>query len=209
MLQATINNLLVEVNTKYIGNITDIMRLSSIENNSSVSPTDLVNIYGKVVSIPIKIENKKEYEGFTTDTIQVGDIAIFNYLVISELVAIPEKDDSDFKNIIRYKGKEYFAVDIKNLFGVVRGGEIIMLNGNVMTSQYEESKIVLPAYLRRLKKTAKCEVLYYSHPMSNEKKINISQGDTIYYNPLLAQKYQVKGNKFCIIHQNKVLSKNI
>jgi len=207
MLQATINNLIVEVATKYIGNMTDLMRLSAIQDNSSVDPSDLVNIYGEVISIPKKIENKREYAGFTTDNIQVGDIAIFNYLVISELVAIPDKDDADFKNIIRYKGKEYFAVDIRNLFGVIRDGEIIMLNGHVMTTQYEESKIIVPTHLRRVKQAAKCEVLYSGYPKLNEKQIELSKGDTIYYNPFLAQKYQIKGKKFCIITQNKILGK--
>lgn len=209
MLQATINNLIVKVDTKYIGNMTDIMRLSSIQDNASVDASDLVNIMGEIVSVPLKIENKREYAGFTKDNIQVGDIAIFNYLVISELVAIPDKDDADFKNIIRYKGKEYFAVDIRNLFGVIRNGEIIMLNGHVMTTQYEESKIIVPTHLRRIKQVAKCDVLYSGYPKSNEKQIELSQGDTIYYNPFLAQKYQIKGKKFCIITQNKILGKKV
>jgi co-chaperonin GroES (HSP10) len=208
-LQATINNLIVRVDTKYIGNMTDLMRLSAIQDNASVDGSDLVNIYGEVISVPKAISKTKEYEGFSKDNIQVGDIAIFNYLVISEIVAIPDKDDVEFKNIIRYKGKEYFMVDIRNLFGVIRNGEIIMLNGNVMTTQYEESKIIVPTHLRRIKQAAKCEVLYSGYPKSNEKQIELSPGDTIYYNPFLAQKYQIKGKKFCIITQNKILGKKV
>jgi len=202
MLQATINNLLVRVDTKYIGNMSDIMRLSAIQDNASVDASDLVNIYGEVISVPKAISKTKEYEGFSKDNIQVGDIAIFNYLVISEIVAIPDKDDVEFKNIIRYKGKEYFMVDIRNLFGVIRNGEIIMLNGYVMATQYEESKIILPLHLRNIKKAASCEVLYASEE-------NLSPGDSIYFNPTLAQKYQIKGKKFSIITQNKILGKKV
>jgi co-chaperonin GroES (HSP10) len=207
MITAPLNNILVKVSTKYIGNMTDIMRLSAIQDNASVDPADLANIMGEVVSLPIKIEDKKEYKGFSTKDIQVGDIAIFSYLVISEIVAIPDKDDVNFKNRIWYKGEEYFAVDITRIFAVIRNGEIIMVNGYVMTTQYEESKIIVPTYLRRIKQAVKCEVLYSGYPKSNENQIEISQGDTIYYNPFSAQKYQIKGKSFCIITQNKILGK--
>lgn len=209
MLQAPLNNLLVKVDTKYIGNITDIMRLSAIQDNSSIDPSDLVNIYGEVVSVPLKIQDKREYNGFSTDNIQVGDIAIFSYLVISELVTIQDKDDAEFKNRVWYKGEEYFAVNIKNLFGVIRNGEIIMLNGYVMTTQYEESKIIVPTHLRRIKQAAKCEVMHSGYSKTNETPIGIESGDTVYYNPFIAQKYQIKGKKFCIVTQNKILAKKV
>lgn len=207
MLQSTINNIFVKVDTKYIGNMTDIMRLSSIQDNASVDGVDLVNITGEVVSIPKAISNKREYAGFTTDNIQIGDIAIFSYLVISELVAIPDKDDCNFKNRIWFKGVEYFAVDITRIFAVIRNGEIIMQNGYVMTTVPEESKIIVPTHLRRIKKAAKCEVMQTGYPKTNKKPIQIQQGDTVYCNPFMAQKYQIKGKKFCIVTQNHILGK--
>lgn len=209
MLQATLNNIFVKVNTKYIGNMTDIMRLSAIQDNASVDGSDLVNIIGDVVSVPLKIENKREYKGFTTDNIQEGDIAIFSYLVISEIVAIPDKDDVNFKNRIWYEGEEYFAVDITRVFGVIRNGEIIMQNGYVMTTIPEESKIILPPHLRRIKKSAKCKVMNTGFPKTNKSSIEISIGDTVYCNPGAFQKYQIKDKKFCIITQNNIIGKKV
>lgn len=209
MLQSVLNNILVTVDHKYIGNMTDIMRLSAIQDNSSVDSSDLVNIIGKVVSIPKVISNKREYAGFTTENIQIGDVAIFSYLVISELTPIPDKDDCNFKNRIWFKGVEYFAVDIKNVFAVIRNGEIIMQNGYVMTTIPEESKIILPTHLRRVKKAAKCEVMHIGYPKTNKTPIEIEQGDTVYCNPFSAQKYQIKEKKFCIITQNNILGKKV
>lgn len=208
MVNSVFNNILVSVGTKYISNISSIMRVAALENFSSVDPSDLVNIYGTVVSVPKRLDNRKEYECFSLDDIRVGDVAIFSYLVISERI-VPEDEKADliYTNRIWHQGKEYFAVDIKHLFGIIRDGEIIMKNGYVMTSDFEESKIVVPVHMRRLKKAVKSQLQHIGEPRPNEPTLDLYGGEQIYFNPLIAQKYQVNGKKFCIVQQKKLLGK--
>lgn len=86
MLQSTQNNVIVEVAHKYIAHISNLMRIASIQQGASVDPSQFVNIMGTVHSIPKSISDKREDKGFTTDNIQVGDTAIFSYLVIYDLI---------------------------------------------------------------------------------------------------------------------------
>lgn len=209
MLQSVIDNIFVKVNTKYISNMSDIMRLSAIQHNSSLDASDLVNIMGEVVSVPKIISSKIENKGYSLNNIQPGDIAIFSYLVISEVIPIPESVDVIFKNRIWYEGQELFAVNIKNLYGVIRDGEIIMLNGYTMVGEFVESKLVIPHHLRRLNKAAKSELMHIGEPKEDEPYLSANGGDSVYINPFSATKYQIGGKKFCIVTQNKILGKKI
>lgn len=206
MIQAPHNNIIVKVKSKYTDSVSKIRQLSSIQNLSSVDPSDLVNIRGEVVSIPKSIINERDYEGYSLNNIKVGDNAIFSYKVIFDLDAT-HTDVPVFKNRIWYKGEEFFLCDIRNLFAVGRGEEIIMLNGYVMTTEFEESKIVLPQYMRRIKGCVKAQVIHIGESKTNTNLVKIYQNDTVCFNPFIAQKYQIKDKKFCIISQNHILGK--
>lgn len=206
MIQTPNNNVIVKVKSKYTDSVSKIRQLSSIQNLSSVDPSDLVNIRGEVVSIPKSIMSEIDYEGYSLNNIKVGDTAIFSYRVIFNLGAT-HTDIPVFKNRIWYKGEEFFLCDIRNLFAVGRGEEIIMLNGYVMTTEFEESKIVLPQYMRRIKGCVKAQVIHIGESKTNTNSLKIYQNDTVCFNPFIAQKYQIKDKKFCIISQNHILGK--
>lgn len=209
MIQSPENNVIVKVKTKYIGNISKILQLSSIQNGASVDSVDLVNIMGEVVSLPRTISDKIGYKGFTTKDIQVGDTAIFSYSVIHDFVIPAEDADPIYRNKMMYKGEEYFLADITKIFGVIRDGEIIMINGYVMTGTFTESTLVLPSTLKKLKKAAETEVMYNGNSKTTEAPIDINQGDVIYFNSMTAQKYQINNKPFSIISQNKIFGKFI
>jgi len=206
MIQSFQNNVIVEVSTKYISNISSILKMAAIQNMSSVDPADYVNIMGTVVSVPSCIMDKREYKGFSLQDIEIGDTALFSYSVIYDLD--PNSPEYPiYRNRIWHEGKELFAVDIPKLFAVIRNGEIIMLNGYVMTTVYKESKVVLPQHLKKIKKAAECEVMHIGYHKENENAINVFQGDKIYFNSFKAQKYQINGKSFCIINQKQILGK--
>lgn len=207
MLQAPFNNLIITVATKYIKNISDILRVAAIENNSSVDSVDIVNIVGTVISIPKSITTEKRgYEGFATKDILIGDTAIFRFDVIHAFNDTT-KGDRSFKNLIWYSGKEYWLCDIQKVFGIIRDGEIKMINGYVMLTDFEPKKIVLPAHMRNVRGTQQSEIMHIGSSKVNEKPINAIQGDNVFFNPILAAKYQIKGKPFRIIQQEKILGK--
>jgi co-chaperonin GroES (HSP10) len=209
MIQSPENNVIVKVKTKYIGNISKILQLSSIQNGASVDSVDLVNIIGEVVSLPRTISNKIGYKGFSTKDINIGDTAIFSYSIIHDFVIPSEDADPIYRNRMFYKGEEYFLADITKIFGVIRDGEIKMINGYVMASTFSESVLVLPSALKKLKKAAETEVMHIGNPKTTEASIDINQGDKIYFNSMTAQKYQINNKHFSVISQNKIFGKLI
>ena len=209
MTQSQVNNVIVKVKTKYIGNISKILQLSAIQNGSSVDSVDLVNIMGEIVSLPRTISDKIGYKGFSTKDLQVGDTAIFSYNVIHDFVIPAEDADPIYRNRLMYEGEEYFLADITRIFGVIRNEEIIMVNGYVMASEFSESSLVLPASLKKIKKAAETDVMHIGFPKLQEENINVIQGDRIYFNSMTAQKYQINQKPFSIIQQNKIFGKEV
>lgn len=208
MIQPTQNNLIIKVATKYIGNISNILKVAAIENNSSVDPVDLVQIVGDVISIPKEITTKKRgYEGFSTKDIQIGDTAIFRYDVIYSFLQKTPDSDKVFRNRLWYEGQELWVCDIQKVFGVIRNGEIIMINGYVMVSDYIEPKIILSQATSRVRGAQQSSVMHIGYAKENLKPIDVETGDTVFYNPNLAAKYQIKGKPFRILQQNVILGK--
>ena len=210
MLQTGLNCLLIKVKRKYAENAqSKIFKMSEIQNMSTVSAADCVTIIGEVVSLPVAITDNKFYEGFSTKDIKVGDTAIFRYDVIFDFLQQVQEDNDEpnFKNRLFYKGEEYFLADIVKIFGVIRGEEIIMVNGYTMVDEFEVSNIVLPQHMKKTKQTSLTKVLYIGNPKTHLPKLPIQPMDEVYFNPFTAQHYEIKGKKFCILPQEKILGK--
>ncbi len=205
MLQAAINNIIVEVTTKYIGNISQILRMSSIQQGASVDHADYVNIMGKVISVPKTFCEKKEYKGFSTKDIQPGDTAIFSFAVIYDFIQKEPDAEPVYKNRIWHEGKEYFICDIRHVFAVIRNEQIIMVNGYVMLSPFEEGKIILAAESKKTKGTTQSQIMYINNPKENQQPLEATQGDLAYFNPMIAQKYQINNKPFIILQQSQIL----
>lgn len=207
MFRAPVNNVIVRVETKYIGNISNIMRMSAIQQGASVDPVDVVQIVGEIVSLPIAIDNKKEHDGFSCKDLRVGDLAIFSHSVIYSFVQTEPDADPIYKNRIFYKGKEYFACDIQNLFGVIRDCEIIMVNGYAMLYDFPDQKIILSTVVKRRLSTTETELMHIGHPRENQPTIDANSGESVYFNPAKTIKYQIAGKPFRIIQQQHIMGK--
>lgn len=207
MIQSPANKVIVLPVARYSKNITELMKRSAIQNGASVDPADVVNIVGEVISVPKYISPTNDYKGFSIKDIKVGDTAIFSYKVIYDIVIKQEGEEPIYRNSIVYEGKEYFACDIRNLFGVIREGEIIMVNGFVMLEDFEESKIILPASLSKQKNAASSKILYIGSNRTNLSRITAQEGDTVFFNSKQAQRYQINDKKFVILQQDRILGK--
>lgn len=209
VLQSPSNYVFVSVKTKWTAHISNIMKVAQIENNSSVDSSDVVSITGVVQSLPIMItENIVGFEGFSTKDIRIGDTAIFSSNVINDIVMDGE-EDIIYRNRCYHQTKEYFAVDIREVFGVIREEKIIMINGWVMIEPFEESKIIIPQHLRKTKNAVKSNIIAIGNPRTTENRITAKTGDRVYFNSMKAAKYQINGKKFCILHQNQILGRDI
>ena len=208
MIQPTHNNVLIKVKHKYIKNITSILKRAAIQNGASVDPNECVNILGEVIMLPKKITNDNTHKGYTIDGIKIGDTAIFSYQVIYDLIST-ELETPFYRNMIFYKGEEYFVADITKIFGVIRNEEIIMINGYVMTTAFRENVIIVPQSAKKIKGTVYANIISIGATKNGGVGINANKGDLVYFSPLYAQKYQINDKPFCIIKQNRILGVDV
>jgi len=206
----SINNVIVQVKTKYIKNFTNILRLAAIQQQSSIEPADYVNIVGTVVSLPKAIGGRREYQGFTAENIKVGDIAIFSSSVIYEFAQTEPEAEPIYKNSFWWEEQEYFVCDITRIYAVIRAGEIIMQNGYVMVEDIEkQSPIYLPQHIKKAIKTTKGVLTQIDYPLKNSKKIDCKRGDIVYFNPNIVVNHKIEGKEFGILQQKHILGKQM
>lgn len=207
MLQPPFNNLIVKVKTKYIKNISNIMKMSSMQKESTLKPADCVNIVGEIVSLPKAIDDKRDHEGFSLKDIKVGDIAMFSHLVIFSFVEGGSQEEPAHRNMFTYKGEEYFVCDIQHLYAVIRDGLVIMVNGYTMVYDFEESKIYTPVSLKKKINIAYSEVMHIGNPKDNEPELwDVIAQDTVIFPPNKAIKYQLNEKPFRILRQSHILA---
>ena len=206
-MEATENNLIITMSTKYIRNISDILKRAEIQNISSVSPTDLVQIVGTVVAIPKRITTKKRgYEGFSINNIRVGDKIFFRYDVVFDFRPI-SKVENIYRNMFEYRAKEYWLCNIQKLFGVIREDRIIMLNGYVMLKDFPDDMLFLHQSVKKINGTKTSKIISIGEPKIKEKSIPAYAGDEVVFDPKKTAKYQINNKTFTIIQQKFLLGK--
>jgi co-chaperonin GroES (HSP10) len=207
-IQSPLNNIIVNIDTKYIGGISDILRQSQLTPESQLNPADLVNIMSTVVSVPRGTSERQDYKGFSINNIKPGDTAIFRYDVVFSFVKQDVSEEPIYKNEFWYKGKSYWRVDIQKLFAVIRDNKIIMMNGYCMLENMSKaSNIILPASMKRLKAAGTAVITHIDNNLTHLPIIDAIPLDTVFYNPLIVQNYKINGKEFGIIKQKDIYGK--
>lgn len=209
MFQSPLNNVVVQVSHKYHKDFTNIQKRAAMNPGSQINGAEFVNIYGKVISVPLAISDRKDYEGFVTNDIYPDDVAIFRYDVIYDFVP-SEGGEVVYKNMVWLNGKEYFMADIQKVFGVIRAGEIIMVNGYCMIENMSNpSALILPQHLKNVIQVASATLTNIGRNRTNMKRIKAQAGDVVFYNPNVVQTYEINGKKFGILSQRHILGRKI
>lgn len=210
MFVAPVNNVVLSLTTKWIRNFTSLMKMAAIQNNTSIEPADFVQITGKVVSVPKEISSRREYEGFSVSDIRPGDQAIFSYQLVYSFASTSPDADPIYKNLVTYRGKEYWVCDIMNIFAVVRDEKIRMQNGYVMLRDLEKPPmIVLSQATKKSITSASATIGHIGKPLTHQSRIHADVGDKVFFNPNVLQTYQMNNIPFGIIHQSKILGKEV
>lgn len=210
MFQCHLNNVVVKVKTKYHTNVANMMKRAVLNPQSQLNPCDYVQIYGEVISIPHYISTRMDYRGFTTNDIYPGDTAIFRYDVICDIWQPQPDADPVYKNMVWFMGKEYFLADIQKVFGVIRAGEIIMVNGYCMVEDMSNTTaLILPLHLKNVLQVSSAKLTQIGRPMKHLKSVSAMPGDIVYYDPRVLQVYEINGKKFGILRQKDIFGKKI
>lgn len=203
MLQPPVNNLLLKIGDIFVKQFGTVAKTSALYGQSSdINPADMVNIVGEIVALPKGItEDKREYKGYSTKDMRVGDTAIFRFDVIHSYTS----DNQRFKNVFRYRDKEFWSADIQTIFGVIRRGEIIMVNGYCMLESYNNPmNIIIPHTMKNIDGIGSAMLTHIGNNLTHLENINASPGDTVFFNPHKIQKYEIGKKKFAIIRQSQI-----
>ena len=207
MLKAPPNKIVVKVPHKYIRSITGLLKRASIENASTVDPSDFVNIFGDVVAVPNKCFDRPGLEGYSAEGVEVVDRIMFSYRVIHDVKQLRPEADPAHVNCVFWNGEEYFYVDTSNLYAVIKDGQVYMKNGYVMLRKYVDNLIMLSNKDKKLRGVVESEILAIGEPRKHMKKIQAQIEDTAMYSPFVPVKYEVWENKpFVIVPQHKILA---
>lgn len=205
-LTSATNHVIVTIDTKYISDLYNMIRRAALNPGSQINPADYVQITGQVVSAPKSICGRADYKGFTTKNIQVGDTAIFSYRVVFTFDEAAD-GSATHKNAFMYRGKEYWKVDIQDLFAVIRDGNMIMQNGYCMVQGMTAPPVlIMPVHTKRAVNVASATITHVGDNLSGVKPIHARNGDTVFYNPSKLQQYRINGKEFGILRQKDILA---
>jgi hypothetical protein len=209
MFQPPINKVVVTVETKHIGSVTNIMRAANLNPGSQLNPADLVQIVGTVVALPKSVSTQERgYEGYSIKDIEIGNKAIFSYLVIYDYLVNAELDTLEYKNMVFYKGKEYFLVDIQLLFAVIKKDSIKMINGFVMLEDMDaEPQILIPQYQKRVARAREATLSQIGNNLDGQKMVEAFPGDRVLVHPHRFQEYKIAQKKFWISSQKHLFGR--
>lgn len=194
-LQSPLNNCLVKIEKRY----QDTM--GTIKIDPTWRPQDFATLEGTVVSAPIDIDFDK-----AIGTVEKGDKVIFSYGVVYDYVTQPDDDTPVFRNLILYKGEEFWKVDMAEIFCKVTNGiemitdHVLIEPLSVVRGTYNDSGFI------RLDKVTEHKGKVKGLPKHTHLSVRV--GDTVCFEPRFVQKYNILGQEHFIIPTRRVLAKD-
>lgn len=210
MLQAAYNNLVISIETTHIASVANAIKMANINKTSQINPADYVQVIGKIISLPKKITTwKRDYVGFSTKDMKVGDTVIIRYDVVWQFEEVGD-GTARFRNNIYYNNVDYWLCDIQKVFAVIRNGKIRMVNGYCMIEEMSKpSLIVMPTQTtKRQVNSSTATLTHISNNLTHLKRVDAEVGDIVYFNPTKVQEYKIKGKAFGILRQEDLLGRS-
>lgn len=201
MIQAPINDLIVKIESTHRD------KIGHIYIDTKFDPTEHATIVGKVHSIPrYVVQDRPDYKGYSTKNVQIGDTVIMRYDVTSMYKEQKPNEAPTYKHYFMYRGEHFWRAAIIKCFAVIRGLDMIMLNGYLMTElPPPPPRIFVPGHHKNMIRAVGVVVRYAGNPLEGVDDIGAKPGDTVFVNPTVIQTYQVNGKPFCIVKQSQVL----
>lgn len=204
-IRAISTNVLIEIPVVYTSNLSRMIAAAALNPGSQINPADYVSAVGTIVSLPYLISKKREHNGFTTNDIRPGDLCIIRYDVVYNFHETHE-GGKKFKNYFWYNRKEYWSASIDQIFGVIRDGQIIMVNGYCMVEDIQKKSLIIANQENKKRINAISATLTgIGNNLSHLKNIEAQPGDTVYFNPAVLQTYKIKDKEFGIVSQKQIL----
>ena len=191
-IEGAVNNVIVTMKRRTVADLYNVIKMANMNPGHQINPADYVNIVGQVVGLPRSVCKRMDYKGFSTKDIRVGDTVIFSYLVVYSFNE-GENGEAVHSNAFMYAGKEYWNVDIQNVFAVIRDGQIIMVNGYCMLQDVAPPTqiILLSDETKKVVQASKSFLSYIGNNLEGQKSIAAASGDDVYVDHRRVQHYKL------------------
>lgn len=186
IVQSPINKCLVSIEKKYQ------YKDGVISIDTSWRPEEFATLEGVVVSAPAKIEHDENRD--VVGSVKQGDKVIFSYGVVYNYEDQPDNDTPIYRNLLMVDDKEYWKVDLGDMFCKVDGEKITMVTNHLLLSMFHvENKAV--------------EHLGIVKGLPENINLSVRVGDTVCFEPRFVQKYNILGQEHFILPSRRVLAK--
>lgn len=204
------NTVLVRLDKKFY----DTIQYESgivLYKDTTYHPEESAMLEAEVVEVPLSIIKRPDYEGMTVG-VSPGDKVLVRYDVVFSYKNQPDRETPVYKNVLLYRGDEYWKVDVQQIFGKKCVDDYEMLNGYVYCEPIKE---LLPdhAWLRRPDhyttqvRNDRMRVKHIGMALAHQPELSILPGDVIYIHPGMAQRYEIAGKDFFIVKQSHILAR--
>lgn len=208
------NNLIVKLDKKFQDEIITSGGLK-LFLATQFEPGENATITANVVSIPRAMSDDDDMRNIYND-IQPGDEVIFRYLVVcsmNEHFAYPV-----YENEFEYQGESYWKVPYNMVLGYYRKGELYPASGHVflepsapeMRPDKSDGGIWIPDTAREKNKPiVNAKIGYIGKPYKNHLPAKAEVGDTVVLEKKFIEKYTVRGKKWWVSKQDRILGVNV
>lgn len=198
MLKCPVNYCLVEIEKKFQDTQGDIAV------DTTWTPEEYATLEGTVASVPAVIR-EDEYRNIFGE-VKVGDKVIFSYGIVFDYLSQPDNDTPVYRNLVFFEGKEYWKVDVAEIFCTVSPeGEISMVTDNALLERYV-SRGNIEQLIPGFEIFDDKEHLVSVKAMPKNSNISCSMGDVVAVEPKYLQKYNILGQEHFIIPTRRILA---
>lgn len=178
MIKAAQNYILCEIEKKFQD------QNGGLFIDTTWQPEEYSTLEGIVVSAPVRIVSDRHRK--VTGEVKEGDKIFFSYSVIFEKLLQPDEDTPVYKNLVLYEGKEYWKVDMGEVFCVI-SDEIKMVTENVLIEPIDDE----------------------SGTVIGMPNINLSCNvrDVVCFEPKYVQRYNILGKEHYILPSRRIIAK--
>jgi hypothetical protein len=208
MFVAPLNTVYATLEKKFYDTITFDSGVQ-LYRDTSFHPEEYTMLQATVISVPKAIMKRPDYAGMSID-LRPGDTILIRYDVVYSYVKQPDRDTPIYKNVLLYKGNEYWKVDLQKIFGVIRDNRIDMINGYVCCDPLAEDQgdygvLIRPEHYRMTERDDTMRIKYIGKPLGDQPMLSVQEGDVIHCLPGVAQRYEINLQHFYIIKQSHIL----
>lgn len=204
------NTVLVKLNKKFY----DTIQYESgvvLYKDTTYHPEESAMLEAEVYATPMSMIKRADYEGMRID-VRPGDKILVRYDVVFSYKNQPDRDTPVYKNVLLFRGDEYWKVDMQQIFGKKRGYDYEMLNGYVYCEPVQEllpdhQWLARPLHFQTRMRNDRMRVKYIGLSLEHLPELSVLPGDIIYVHTGLAQRYEINGKPFFIVKQSHILGK--